>query len=236
VGAPPGYIGYDNAGQLTEFVRRRPYSLILLDEIEKAHSEVHDLLLQILEDGCLTDAKGRMTDFKHTIIIMTSNLGTTYLRPGKMNFARHTPDTLLQDMRDRCNTEVKGFFRPELYNRFDEIVYFHPLEREHLHAIVTLFIADTASRLGQQKIELQVTDAARNLLVERGYDPTMGARPLRRTVQRLLDDLLAEAILFGKLNPHNLARVDVAGNQLVLVAYEAESIAPVVANSKKQRH
>jgi ATP-dependent Clp protease ATP-binding subunit ClpC len=201
VGSPPGYIGYDQAGQLTEAVRRRPYSIVLFDEIEKAHPKVFDLLLQVLDAGCLTDARGHTVDFKNTIIIITSNAGTTRLDRGEMNFtsARQGNQEQQASMYERVQTKVlpalKSLFKPELLNRIDEIVVFHPLVEEDLREIADLMIEQTQQRVAAQGIELQVTDAARSLLVKVGYDPTYGARPLRRTIQRLLEDMLAEAIL-----------------------------------------
>lgn len=218
LGSPPGYIGYDDGGQLTEFVRRRPYSILLFDEIEKAHYDVFDLLLQILEDGRLTDARGQAVDFKNTIVIMTSNLGTSHFQPSRMAFggSGQASQSMLSLMREQALGAVKEFFRPELFYRIDELVFFHPLETVHLQQIVDLFILDTARRLAQQSLELEVTPAARDLLVARGYEPIYGARPLRRAVQRLLEDLLAEAILHSDLAPGDRAVVDVEGDHLAV--------------------
>jgi ATP-dependent Clp protease ATP-binding subunit ClpC len=218
LGSPPGYIGYDDGGQLTEFVRRRPYSIILFDEIEKAHPDVFNLLLQVFEDGTLTDAHGQVVDFRHTLIILTSNLGTEHVQREQMRFAlpgqrESSPTDLL---RDHALSAVHDFFHPEFLQRIDEIIFFHPLEFAHLQQIVTLLIDSTSQRLAQQSIHLQVTDAARALLVNLSYEPAYGARPLRRTVQRLLDDLLAESILHGTLAPHDLAVIDVVQDELVL--------------------
>jgi ATP-dependent Clp protease ATP-binding subunit ClpC len=218
LGSPPGYIGYDKGGQLTEFVRRRPYSILLFDEIEKAHHDVFDLLLQILEDGRLSDARGHAVDFKNTLVILTSNLGTEHFQPRQMAFgsSAHAKQSALAFMREQALDAVKAFVRPELLYRIDELIFFHPLETDHLQQIVALLIADTAQRLARFSIELQVSGAARELLVSRGYEPVYGARPLRRAVQRLLDDLLAEAILHGDLASGEQAVVDVADNQLVV--------------------
>lgn len=215
LGAPPGYIGYDDGGQLTEFVRRRPYSILLFDEIEKAHCDVFDLLLQILEDGRLTDARARAVDFKNTLIILTSNLGTEHFQPGQMAFARSGVSSL-PAMREHALNAVKGFFHPELLHRIDEQVFFHPLEKSDLQQIVAMLIADTSQRLAQQSIRLRVSEAARDLLVARGYEPMYGARPLRRAVERLLDDPLAEAILHGDLRPADRAEVDIENERLVV--------------------
>lgn len=217
LGSPPGYVGYNDGGQLTEFIRRRPYSIVLFDEIEKAHPDVFDLLLQILEDGSLTDASGQRVDFKNAIIILTSNLGTEHFQPGSMAFVgtAHSSQIVREEMRERALSEVKDFFQPEFLHRLDELIFFHPLELVHLQQIVDLMIAQTRHRLMQQSIELQVTDAARSLLITRGYEPAYGARPLRRTIQSLLDDLLAESILHGTLSSHDLATVDVENGKLV---------------------
>src|SRR5260370_36203028 len=220
-GSPPGYVGYDQAGQLTEAVRRRPYSVVLFDEIEKAHPKVYDLLLQILGDGCLTDAQGRSVDFKNTIIIITSNVGTAYLKATEMSFvpARKNKQERQASATRRLQAQVlpalKELFHPELLNRIDEVVVFHVLEPEHLRDIVDLMIATTRQRLVEQSITLHVTDAARALLVEHGYDPVYGARPLRRTVQRMLDDLLAESLLRRDFQPGDTVEVDVEEGQIV---------------------
>jgi ATP-dependent Clp protease ATP-binding subunit ClpB len=177
IGAPPGYVGYEEAGQLTEAVRRRPYSVVLFDEIEKAHPEVLNVLLQILDDGRLTDGKGRTIDFKNTVIIMTSNLG------------QGEPNTM--DI-------VRAHFRPEFINRIDEIIVFHPLTREHLTRIVDIQIAGLLKRLEERKIHVVLTDAAKDLIVREGYDPAYGARPLKRTIQRLVLDALALRVLQGE--------------------------------------
>ena len=218
VGSPPGYVGYDDGGQLTEFVRRHPYCIALFDEIEKAHADVYDLLLQICEDGRITDARGRVVDCKNTIIILTSNLGTEHRQSGEYAFAPPSPfiRSSYATMRTQALSAVQDFFPPELFNRLDEIVFFHPLEHEHLRRIVDLFIADTGHRLARHSIELQVSEDARELLIEQGYEPTYGARPLRRAVQRLLDDLLAESILHNTLSPGDLALVDTDGEQLAV--------------------
>ncbi|MGH2506111.1 MAG: ATP-dependent Clp protease ATP-binding subunit [Ktedonobacteraceae bacterium] len=218
VGSPPGYIGYDDGGQLTEFVRRHPYSIALFDEVEKAHADVYDLLLQICEDGRLTDARGQVVDCTNIIIILTSNLGTEHRQPGQAAFvsSSSTAPTPFAAMRTQALSAVKDFFMPELFNRIDEVVFFHPLEREHLRRIVDLFITATEQRLAQHAIKLHVNDAARELLIAHGYEPMYGARPLRRAVQRLLDDLLAESILHNTLIPGDLALIDAEDDRLVV--------------------
>lgn len=219
VSSPPGYIGYDQAGQLTEAVRRRPYCVVLFDEVEKAHPKVFDLLLQILDEGCLTDAHGRKVDFKHTIIIMTSNAGSEHALKGKIAFT--TCNSNQERQREASNMveevmleSLRNLFRPELLNRVDDVIVFHALEPEHLRRIADLMIAQTIARLAERSIELVVTDAARNMLAEEGYSATYGARPLRRTVQRLLDDMLAEALLRSTVVIGDTVLVDVVDGRL----------------------
>ncbi len=231
IGSPPGYVGYDQAGQLTEAVRRRPYSIVLFDEIEKAHPKVFDLLLQLLDDGCLTDSHGQTVDFKHTIVIITSNAGTASLERGAMGFSLPHPSAPERDSkeRERINAAVlpalKGLFKPELLNRVDEIIAFHPLQLQHLHQIVDLMITQTQRRLSEQSITLQVTGAVRHLLVQRGYDPVYGARPLRRAVQTLLEDPLAEAILQGTFGSGDTIIVDESAGELAIRTVELASCA-----------
>ncbi len=243
VGAPPGYVGYDQAGQLTEAVRRRPYCVVLFDEIEKAHPGVFDLLLQILEDGCLTDARGQKVDFRHTILIFTSNVGTQSGASGSMSFRvqQQEPERLRQEQesaRARIMLALKGVFRPELLNRLDEIIVFHALQPQHLRQIVDLMIGQTRMRLAAQDIDLHVTEAVHLHCVALGYDADYGARPLRRTVQRLLDDLLAEAILQGRIGAGDSVLVDVLDGQLCVMTRPypdnggspgSRSVAPVAA-------
>ncbi|GAC1350966.1 MAG: ATP-dependent Clp protease ATP-binding subunit [Ktedonobacteraceae bacterium] len=222
VGAPPGYVGYEQPGQLTEAVFRRPYSVVLFDEIEKAHPQIFDLLLQILDDGCLTDARGQSVDFKHTIIIITSNVGTAQLAHREMAFTSKKGSGQQRQARaqERIRSQVmpalKDLFKPELLNRIDEIVPFHPLEQEHLRQIVDLMVGQTQKRMQEQEITLQVTDTARCLLVKHGYDPFYGARPLRRTIQSMLEDMLAESILSGLISPGETVVVDAVEDGLSL--------------------
>jgi len=220
IGAPPGYTGYDQAGQLTEAVRRRPYSVILCDEVEKAHPRVLNLFLQVLEDGCLTDSHGNVVDFRHTIIIMTSNIATTHHIPAKIAF---TPDRFRKEqqqaksyehLHERIMPALKQLFPPELLNRIDEIIYFHTLEREQLCQVADLLIKQTQQRLAAQSITLRVTRTARNLIVDHGYDPQYGVRPLHRAVQRMLEDLLAESILRGAFTAGGTVVVDATGEKL----------------------
>jgi ATP-dependent Clp protease ATP-binding subunit ClpC len=222
IGSPPGYVGYDQAGQLTEAVHRRPYSIVLFDEIEKAHPKVFDLLLQLLDDGCLTDSHGQTVDFKHTIVIITSNAGTASLEHGAIGFNLPRLNELERQAREHERVQaavlpaLKDLFKPELLNRVDEIVVFHPLQQQHLRQIVDLMISQTQGRLSEQSITLQVTESARDLLVQRGYDPTYGARPLRRAVQTLLEDSLAEAILQGKITAGDSVTVDASNGEFAI--------------------
>jgi ATP-dependent Clp protease ATP-binding subunit ClpB len=205
IGAPPGYVGFEEGGQLTEAVRRRPYSVILLDEIEKAHPDVFNVLLQVLDDGRLTDGQGRTVDFRNTVVIMTSNLGShiyrEYERPEKV--------------RPLIMQELRNTLRPEFLNRIDEVVIFMPLGREHIDRIVEIQLGHLRRRLEARRIELEVTDAAKALLAREGYDPTFGARPLKRTIQRLVQDPLALKLLEAEFVEGDIVRVDVEGDQLV---------------------
>ncbi|HVB22422.1 MAG TPA: ATP-dependent Clp protease ATP-binding subunit [Ktedonobacteraceae bacterium] len=222
VGAPPGYVGYDQAGQLTEAVHRRPYSVVLFDEIEKAHPHVFDLLLQILDDGCLTDSHGHTVSFKHTLIVITSNAGTAQLERRAIHFTSRRESEQerqigeYERIRSHVMLALKDLFKPELLNRIDEIVPFHSLTPEHLHQIVHLMVEQTQKRMAEQSFDLQVTTSARSLLVAHGYDPVYGARPLRRTIQRMLEDMLAESILQGTCSPGDTIMVDVVEGKLAM--------------------
>ena len=197
VGAPPGYVGYEEGGQLTEAVRRRPYRVILFDEVEKAHPDVFNILLQLLEDGRLTDGHGRTVDFKSTVVIMTSNLGTEEFQRQAIGFGRRD-EADEQKMRKTVESALKQTFRPELLNRIDDVIIFHPLDEEHLKSIVDLLIAEVEKRLAERNIKLEVSDEAKAWLVRRGYDPVYGARPLRRAIQRYVENPLATRILQGE--------------------------------------
>jgi ATP-dependent Clp protease ATP-binding subunit ClpC len=198
VGAPPGYVGYEEGGQLTEKVRRRPYSVVLLDEIEKAHPDVFNILLQMLEEGRLTDSFGRKVDFKNTVIIMTSNIGAeTLKKQGSIGFKSQEEEVTYQSMKTRLLDEVKKVFKPEFLNRVDDVIVFRPLTREDLEHIVELEIREVESRLKEQNIHIELTKEAKDFLIERGFDKTFGARPLKRTIQRFLEDPLAEEIIKG---------------------------------------
>jgi ATP-dependent Clp protease ATP-binding subunit ClpC len=213
-GSPPGYVGYEEGGQLTEKVRRRPFSVVLFDEIEKAHPDIFNSLLQILEDGRLTDAQGRVVDFKNTVIIMTTNLGTRDISKGvSVGFARPGDSTGSYDrMKSRVGEELKQHFRPEFLNRVDDIIVFHQLLREEIFSIVDLMIAKVDQRLKDRDMTMELRPDAKDLLSKRGYDPVLGARPLRRTIQREIEDSLSEKILFGELRPGQLVVVDVEGS------------------------
>jgi ATP-dependent Clp protease ATP-binding subunit ClpC len=217
VGAPPGYVGYDEGGQLTEAVRRKSYSVILLDEIEKAHPEVFNILLQILEDGRLTDAKGRAVDFRNTIIIMTSNVGASLLnQEARLGFKLRRADTdevrekqyQHEEMIKKIMNELKSTFKPEFLNRIDATIVFRALTIEEVHQIADLLLNRVTAQLIEQQIELEVTAAAKDYLVQEGFDPTFGARPLRRTIQNLVEDPLAEGLLEGKFSAGTHVRVD----------------------------
>jgi ATP-dependent Clp protease ATP-binding subunit ClpC len=208
VGSPPGYVGYEEGGQLTEAVRRRPYSVVLLDEIEKAHPDVFNTLLQILEDGRLTDAQGRTVDFKNTVIIMTSNLGTQNLRKPALGFGHGSSDLTYDKMRERVEEELKRNFRPEFLNRIDEVIVFHELSREEVKNIVDLFVRRITTQLESQDVTIDLTEGAKDFLARQGYDPALGARPLRRSIQRLVEDPVSEKILWKEYEAGDVIVVD----------------------------
>ncbi len=212
-GSPPGYVGYEDGGQLTEKVRRKPFSVVLFDEVEKAHPDIFNSLLQVLEEGRLTDSHGRVIDFKNTVIIMTTNLGSRDLSKGQnLGFAPDDNEiTAYEQMKSKVQQELKQHFRPEFLNRIDDVVVFHQLSKEQIIEIVDLMIAVLEKRLLDLDMDIELTTAAKDLLAERGYDPVLGARPLRRTIQRELEDPLSEKILFGDLLPGNIVVVDVQG-------------------------
>jgi ATP-dependent Clp protease ATP-binding subunit ClpC len=212
-GAPPGYVGYDEGGQLTEKVRRRPFSVVLFDEIEKAHPDIFNSLLQVLEDGRLTDSQGRTVDFKNTVIIMTTNLGTRDISKSLgLGFANSDDDlTNYERMKGKVSDELKSHFRPEFLNRIDDIIVFHQLTKPQIIQIVDLMLKNLDDRLHAKDMGIELTPAAKDLLAERGYDPLLGARPLRRVIQREIEDGLSERILFGELKPGEIIVVDVEG-------------------------
>jgi len=221
VGAPPGYVGYEEAGQLTEAIRRRPYSVVCFDEVEKAHPEAFNMLLQIMEDGHLTDAKGRKVDFRNSIIIMTSNVGSaTIARDAALGFATLREDergeSEYREMKSKLMKELKRLFRPEFLNRVDEVVVFHELSRGDIEKIVAIQLENLTDRLADHHISIQCTDAGRDKLVDEGFDPQFGARPLRRAIQRLVEDRLAEEMLNGQIKDGDTVLVDVDGDEIVL--------------------
>src|SRR6187401_3411879 len=216
-GSPPGYVGYDEGGQLTEKVRRRPFSVVLFDEVEKAHADIFNSLLQILEDGRLTDSQGRVIAFKNTVIIMTTNLGTRDIAKGVMTGFQAGGDlsTSYERMKSKVNDELKQHFRPEFLNRVDDVVVFPQLSQPEIFQIVDLMVAKLAKRLRDKDMDIEITPAAKKLLSEKGYDPVLGARPLRRAIQRGIEDALSEKILFGELKAGQLVIVDAEGEGLL---------------------
>jgi ATP-dependent Clp protease ATP-binding subunit ClpC len=215
VGAPPGYVGYEEGGQLTERVRRRPYSVVLLDEIEKAHPDVFNILLQMLEDGRLTDSFGRKVDFRNTVLIMTSNLGAEVLRKqGSLGFMPQSEAVTFEQMKHQLMDEVKRTFKPEFLNRIDEVIVFHPLSQEDLVKIVELEVANLRERLREQSIHVDLDASAKAFLVEKGFDPVYGARPLRRVIQRYLEDPLAEEVIARRVKPGTALKATRKGDTL----------------------
>jgi len=214
-GSPPGYVGYEDGGQLTEKVRRKPFSVVLFDEVEKAHPDIFNSLLQVLEEGRLTDSQGRVVDFKNTVIIMTTNLGSRDVSKGQnLGFAPDDNEvTAYEQMKGKVQQELKQHFRPEFLNRIDDVIVFHQLSKNEIVEIVDLMIAGLEKRLMDMDMDIELTTAAKDLLAERGYDPQLGARPLRRTIQRELEDPLSEKMLFGELLPGSIVVVDVEGEE-----------------------
>jgi ATP-dependent Clp protease ATP-binding subunit ClpC len=208
VGSPPGYVGYDEGGQLTEAVRRKPFSVVLFDEVEKAHPDVFNTLLQILEDGRLTDSQGRTVDFKNTILIMTSNLGTADLRKAAVGFGKGSDSVTHERMREKVNQALKAHFRPEFLNRIDDTIVFHELTRQEVIAVADLFISRLREQLGAQGLGLELSAKAQEYLAEKGYDPELGARPLRRAIQQYVEDVLSEKILFKEFHAGQTIVVD----------------------------
>ena len=231
VGAPPGYVGYDEGGQLTEAVRRKSYCVILLDEIEKAHPEVFNILLQIFDDGHLTDAKGRRVDFRNTIVVMTSNIGSDLINQDRsIGFAARGDaaqgeESAYERMKDNVIDEVKRFFRPEFLNRIDGTVVFHALSREHMEQIVELMLKEVASSLIEKGIDMDVSAEAKAWLAEKGYDPSFGARPLRRLIQDSVEDKLSDAILGGQLKPADTAHIELENEEIVIKSQSPVTVA-----------
>ncbi|MDE5863718.1 MAG: AAA family ATPase, partial [Lachnospiraceae bacterium] len=211
IGAPPGYVGYDEGGQLTEAVRRKPYSVVLFDEIEKAHPDVFNVLLQVLDDGRITDSKGKTVDFKNTILIMTSNIGSSYLLEGIGEDGEITSKAQQQVL-----DELKLHFRPEFLNRLDETILFKPLTKDNIGSIIDLLVADLNTRLAEKELSLTVTDKAKQYIMDHGYDPVYGARPLKRYLQKNVDTLVAKLILAGNVSLEDTITVDVVDDRLIV--------------------
>ncbi|MBP8718787.1 MAG: AAA family ATPase, partial [Candidatus Atribacteria bacterium] len=209
IGAPPGYVGYEEGGQLTEIVRRRPYAVILFDEIEKAHPDVFNILLQIMDDGRLTDGQGRVVNFKNTILIMTSNIGSQYIY--QMNLANK------EEVNKQVYQVLREHFKPEFLNRVDEIIIFNRLEKEHIIQIVDIQLEILRKRLKEKNIELEVSSKVKEILAERGFDPQYGARPLKRTIQKYIQDPLALQILEGKIKENDKVKVEFEEKQKEIV-------------------
>jgi len=228
VGAPPGYVGYEEGGQLTEAVRRRPYQVVLLDEIEKANPDVFNILLQVLDDGRLTDGQGRTVDFRNAVVIMTSNVGSELIAAtGGEDQANY------EAMKASLNEALQRQFRPEFLNRIDEIIVFHSLTEAELGSIVGLLLADLARRLAGQDLELELTDAARSLIAREGHDPAYGARPLKRTIQRLVENPLARALLQGRFKPGDRIVADADLNSGTVVFSSADATVAVEAAEQR---
>ena len=220
-GAPPGYVGYEEGGQMTERVRRKPYSVLLLDEIEKAHPDVYHVLLQVMDDGMLTDSYGRVVDFKNTIIIMTSNLAARAIEKGTaVGFQKTDTSKDFDKMKDSIRDELKRTFNPEFLNRIDEVVIFHPLGHEHILQIVDIEIGKVNKTLADKGIELELTEEARIWLARQGYEPAYGARPLRRAIQRHIEDTLSEEFLRGKFAEGGTVVAKLAGDEIVFESKE----------------
>ncbi|TAN21101.1 MAG: NDP-hexose 4-ketoreductase, partial [Actinomycetota bacterium] len=220
VGSPPGYVGYDEGGQLTEAVRRKPFSVVLFDEIEKAHPDVFNTLLQILEDGRLTDSQGRTVDFKNTILIMTSNLGSADLRKASIGFGQTSEAVTYERMKLKVNDALKAHFKPEFLNRIDDVIVFHELSQAEVTEIVDMLIKRVQLHLESLGIGFEMTQAAKELVAERGYDPTLGARPLRRAIQRMVEDQLSEKLLWKEFRVGETVVVDAQDGEIVFRSVE----------------
>ena len=222
IGAPPGYVGYDEGGQLTEKVRRKPYSVILFDEVEKAHPDVMNMLLQILEDGRLTDAQGRTVNFKNTIIIMTSNIGARLITDrNKLGFTENnsqeeSKQKEYENIKKEVMAELKKQFRPELINRIDDIIVFHKLDDNNIKKIINIMLEKVTKRLEEQHIKIEIDESVKELIAKKGVDNNYGARPLRRAIQNMLEDKIAEAILEGKIQKNKKAKATVENEEIVI--------------------
>lgn len=234
VGAPPGYVGYEEGGQLTERIRRRPYAVVLLDEIEKAHSDVYNMLLQIMDEGRLTDSFGRNIDFKNTVLIMTSNIGAELIKnQSGFGFGKKTPEANYDKMKEMLTKEVERQFRPEFLNRLDDTIVFKALTRENLQTIVDYELLKVFKRLTEHGLKLEVAEQAKEFLIDKGYNPEFGARPLRRAIEHYIEDPLSEAMLRGEFKGKNVIKISVQDEEHlklegVEVPESAQSQAPVV--------
>jgi ATP-dependent Clp protease ATP-binding subunit ClpC len=226
-GAPPGYVGYEEGGQLTEKIRKRPYSVVLFDEIEKAHPDVFNILLQVLDEGVLTDSYGRKVDFRNTVIIMTSNLGARMIQKGTpLGFQISTSETVYEKIKENVLNELKKTFNPEFLNRVDEIVVFHPLEKEHLLSIIDLLVEETNMLLLEQELIIEVSHEVKEWIIKNHYQPTFGARPMRRAVQKVIEDPLSEELLKGRFKGAHKIVVNIEGDTPFFVeAEEALAVA-----------
>jgi ATP-dependent Clp protease ATP-binding subunit ClpC len=220
VGSPPGYVGYDEGGQLTEAVRRKPFSVVLFDEVEKAHADVFNTLLQIMEEGRLTDAQGRSVDFKNTVLIMTSNLGTAELRKTSVGFAKSSEAVTHERVKQKVNDALKEYFKPEFLNRVDETIVFHELTKDEVVQIVDLMMARVIEQVEAQGLSMKITEAAKGWLADNGYDPTLGARPLRRAIQQYVEDPLSEKLLWKEFHVGETITVDIEDGEVVFNVME----------------
>jgi ATP-dependent Clp protease ATP-binding subunit ClpC len=230
IGSPPGYVGFNEGGQLTEAVRRRPYTVVLFDEIEKAHPDIFNMLLQILEDGRLTDSKGRTVDFKNTLIILTSNIGSKVIEKGGgglgFEFEENKTEATYNRIRSLVNEELKNYFRPEFLNRLDEIIVFQQLTKDEVRLIADIMLKDLFQRLTVKGITLEVTEKFKDRLIEEGYNPAYGARPLRRAIMRLLEDILAEEMLSGRLSEGDSGIVDLDEENKAFIKMQPSLVSP----------
>jgi ATP-dependent Clp protease ATP-binding subunit ClpC len=226
IGSPPGFVGYDEGGQLTEAVRRKPYTVILFDEIEKAHPDIFNMLLQMLDEGHLTDAKGRKVDFKNTLIILTSNIGSRVIEKGGGGLGFDIEDEAEANynrIKTLVNEELKNYFRPEFLNRLDEIIVFTQLKKEEIKEIAEILLKEVTNRLAEKEISLQMSESFKELVVQEGYNPSYGARPLRRAIMNLLEDSLAEAMLSGQITQGDTALIEVDDDGKVKVVKSEKS-------------
>jgi ATP-dependent Clp protease ATP-binding subunit ClpB len=222
IGAPPGYVGYEESGQLTEAVRRRPYSVVLFDEIEKAHPEVLNVMLQLLDDGRLTDGKGRTVDFKNAVVIMTSNIGSHFIADAAMR--GETAESMTEGVKREVMDALRATVRPEFINRIDDIIIFHALTREQMRAIIDIQLRGLVKRLEDRKIHVELTDKSKDLIIEEGYDPTYGARPLKRTIQRRVLDPLAMRVLQGEFREGDRVVIDASAGELSFRKAEKDTL------------